>query len=310
MPKLDVIFDKEFGAVNRKWTPTEARNFDRSARLAGEIIDSLKVVMLDGHTILIDGYNRAAWFNALPEDTEIKRPRLQIVKGFSSREDIVEWIRLYQLGRRNLTDTEYRYQLGQLAKEAKGKNPKTEQQVIDIDLAKNHDISQRTVQRSRALTEALDRIAEVDEDFANELRSEEIPLADPEILGISKCDDMLTAIANVRSGKRWGYTEPPNEPDVDEPEPENPHIKRIRGIKKAFKTLMVTVLPDTHEKMLDIATMIHPKGTPQRGGFPVAQVNECMGVLQNIFQSWAPSAVCSNCEGSGCSTCQAKGFER
>jgi N6-adenosine-specific RNA methylase IME4 len=107
--------------------------------------------------ILIDGHNRheICTRNGLPFET--------IAMVFESREVVMDWMDANQLGRRNLSPDAFKLALGRRYNRAKAKRggDTSKRQNVALELAKEHSVSDRTVQRAGSFAEEVARLPEL-----------------------------------------------------------------------------------------------------------------------------------------------------
>lgn len=119
---------------------------------------------------------------------------------FRNISEVKNWMIDNQLARRNLTDSQRRYFIGKRYEEEKktitnekGINQHKEDERQSVGqpstserIAKENNISHRTVERNADYSKAIDRIREEDKEVANKILSEEIKLTNKDVLEIAK----------------------------------------------------------------------------------------------------------------------------
>lgn len=138
------------------------------------------LVIWKDHNILLDGHNRHAICQEL--DIQFKTVELE----FPDKDHAKLWVLKNQLGRRNLSDFQFKLLVGQeyeLEKKLHGGDRKSEEFQESIRqsdgmketaerLAAEHNISPRTVKRSADLYKTVEAIKEVAPEVAQKLASE------------------------------------------------------------------------------------------------------------------------------------------
>lgn len=121
-------------------------------------IDSPDVGFIDpSDEILIDGHNRheICTRHGLPFET-----RAMV---FESRDAVMDWMDANQLGRRNLSPDAFKLALGRRYNRAKAKRggDTSKRQNVALELAKEHSVSDRTVERAGSFAEEVARLPEL-----------------------------------------------------------------------------------------------------------------------------------------------------
>jgi len=154
------------------------------------------LVIWKDHNILLDGHNRYAICQEL--GIQFKTVELD----FSDKDRAKLWVLKNQLGRRNLSDFQFKLLVGQeyeLEKKLEGGDKKSGEykktlgqndQVISGEtrnrIANEHNISPKTVQRSADLYKTVEAIKEVAPEVAQKLESEEIKVPDKDLRAVGK----------------------------------------------------------------------------------------------------------------------------
>ena len=166
----------------------------------------------DGN-VLIDGHHR----KEICEKHEIEDTLKFIQKEFPSKDDVKEWVILNQLSRRNLTDINYKYYIGNLYNIRKQKHggqlPNEEEKGIDHFglsletaqiIADEFKIGKTSVKRHAQLATAIDSIADnCGEDVKQKILDKELDLTQKNIMEIGQMEPerQKKVIHNVETGK-------------------------------------------------------------------------------------------------------------
>lgn len=180
-------------------------------------LDPLKVWIRDDDEIVLDGHNRyeICTANNIPFKTTP-------INGINDILDAEIWIDEFQMGRRNLTDSERALRIGRLYEKKKQRDsnpkginqynkgdnedkPQNDAQPIHTnkeesntwekpkrtsdELAKELGISKATVERNAQYAKAIDKIEEIDEGIAQKIVSEEVKIPKQAIIDFGKQEE-------------------------------------------------------------------------------------------------------------------------
>jgi hypothetical protein len=147
------------------------------------------LVIWKDHNILLDGHNR----HAICQEMNIQFKTVELE--FSDKDHAKLWVLKNQLGRRNLSDFQFKLLVGQeyeLEKKVKGRPKSSTGELRQSDgetakrLAEEHSISPRAVERSADLYKTVEAIKEVAPEVAQKLESEEIRVSDKDLRAVGK----------------------------------------------------------------------------------------------------------------------------
>lgn len=164
----DITIDPEFRDLIRPLSADERKELKESLSSAG-LLMPLILWRKDGKNILVDGHNRLSlWkeFDGFNEEWEFKTQELS----FGSRTDVKEWIIKNQLGRRNLSPTDFNLLLGQLYNQQKKSVGKPAGAILgQFDpistaekLAAEHGVSAAKVKRAGRLAAKVEEIQQAE----------------------------------------------------------------------------------------------------------------------------------------------------
>lgn len=154
----EITVDPEFSARIFPLTDEELSTLKESIAETG-IQDGLKVWNRDGDLVLLDGHNRLQ----IAKETEIISVPVVTVT-VTSREEALDWIDRWQLGRRNLTPNQRAILLGRRYNRAKAKHGGSSTEKRDLTgrtsyaLAREHGVSHNTVTEAGAFAAAVDTL--------------------------------------------------------------------------------------------------------------------------------------------------------
>jgi len=222
LPKLEI--DDEFRALIPPLRKEEREVLEANIRDHG--CDPLVVwrtvkadILANGHwrtvtgDILLDGHHRYEICQSLHIIFEVKPLE------FASRDDAKRWINQNQVGRRNLSDTAFKYYLGRLYEKRKRQGARTDLTSDQSDqtsdaagtvaekIAREKRTSPGTVRRAAHLFTAINKIEEIlgpaGPDAKRRILSEEISLNDTNIVTLADYPDAVRAFAdpNVTGGQ-------------------------------------------------------------------------------------------------------------
>jgi len=228
---IDLKIDQIFSDLCRPHTEDEAEDFKKSIESVGRIVDPICYWVEQG--ILIDGHNRMAYYESLPDGSEFPPPEI-VGLSFESREKAVTWAKLKQAGRRNLDSTARKILIGEVYNAEKNKpgrpkkdeEKKTEQETAK-DLASKTGESKSTVRRAGKLAESVKKIESVNAKFAADIRNGSVAVSEKTVKDIAKLkpSQIGSAIGNIRNDREWndGLIEPEKPAKKETPE----YLKRI-----------------------------------------------------------------------------------
>lgn len=149
---MQITIDPEFKALIPPLAPEEL------AQLENNIIkDGCRDPLVVWNGILIDGHNRYEICTRHGIDF------LSIVMEFTDRESVMDWMDANQLGRRNLSPDAFKLALGRRYNRAKAKRggDTSNRQNVALELAKQHFVSDRTVERAGKFADEVARKPEL-----------------------------------------------------------------------------------------------------------------------------------------------------
>jgi hypothetical protein len=160
MPKF--VIDPEFRDYLPPQTPEEAELHEERILADGVDPSALKVAKIGADRILIDGHHTLA----VCQKHKIKPPPPKEIP-FPDRERAIGWMRVNQLGRRNLTDARRALLIGEELNARKEANPTGTANVNGVaDLA---NVSKRTVIRAGKFAKAVGKAAKESKKHAKAL---------------------------------------------------------------------------------------------------------------------------------------------
>ena len=189
---IEIIVDPEIEALIPSLKDGEQSKLRESIDIEG-CRDPL--VVWKGRNILLDGHNRYAICR------ELGTPFKAIELAFQDKDHAMLWVLKNQLGRRNLSDFQFKLLVGQeyelekkLTPNSHGTNQYSEVKAQNEPqpkstaekLAEEHGISRETVKRSADLYKAVEAVKEIAPDVAQKLESEEIKTSDKAINAVGK----------------------------------------------------------------------------------------------------------------------------
>jgi len=200
-----IIIDKEF----RSLLPVLDKETYR--RLEENIIENgCRDALVIWNDVLIDGYNRYQIC------TEHDIPFTTVSKEFGSREETVIWIIATQVSRRNLTAMQlsrYRGMHYRSIKRIQGANKKLSSdnekgqnvlfnETTAAKVAKQYNVSDKTIQRDLRLADAIDLIGEISPEAQNKILSQEVAISKRtlEALQTGTKEDIEAIAAEIENG--------------------------------------------------------------------------------------------------------------
>ena len=209
--KIDPALKKYMNTLNNKEHALLEEQLKRDGCL-----DPLKVWIQNDDEIVLDGHNR--YEICIANDIPFKTTP---ISGIDDYLDAEIWIAEFQLGRRNLTDSDRSFRIGQLyekRKQREGANvgntnagicnkqlPQNEEvDFTKIDeiritvekprstaekMAEELGVSRATVERNAQYAKAIDKIEEIDEEVAQKILSEEVKLPKQAIIDLGKQEE-------------------------------------------------------------------------------------------------------------------------
>ena len=195
-PKFEIKVDPEIESLIPPLKPEEQAKLLESIKMEG-CRDPL--VVWAEHNILLDGHNRFAICQ------ELSIPFRVTMLSFPDKDHAMLWILRNQLGRRNLSDFQFKLMVGreyELEKKVTwGGDRKSDAFKVNqfrqnggVDsstetaerLAEEHNISPRTVERSADLFRSHQAVKEVAPEVARKFESEEIKIPQKDIVTLGK----------------------------------------------------------------------------------------------------------------------------
>ncbi|KYC46431.1 MAG: Phage protein Gp37/Gp68 [Candidatus Methanofastidiosum methylothiophilum] len=210
MIKIDPALKKYMNKLNNKERTLLEEQLKRDGCL-----DPLKVWIQGDDEIVLDGHNR--YEICIANDIPFKTTP---ISGINDYLDAEIWIEEFQLGRRNLTDSERAVRIGRLyekRKQREGRPSVTDMEESNTQLGQNDPVpfdkideirvtveppkstaeqmakelgvSEKTVKRNAQYAKAIDKIEEIDEEVAQKILSEEVKLPKQAVIDLVKQDD-------------------------------------------------------------------------------------------------------------------------
>jgi protein gp37 len=207
--KIDPALKKYMNKLNSKERALLEEQLKRDGCL-----DPLKVWVQNDDEIVLDGHNR--YEICIANNISFKTTP---INGIKDTLDAEIWIEEFQLGRRNLTDSERALRMGRLyekRKQREGRPSVTYEEesntqlrqndVVPLDkideisntveskstsekIAEELGVSKRTVERNAQYANAIDKIEEIDEEVAQKILSEEVKLPKQAIIDLGKQEE-------------------------------------------------------------------------------------------------------------------------
>jgi hypothetical protein len=189
-PKFEIKVDPEIKSLVPPLKPEEQTKLLESIKMEG-CRDPL--VVWAEHNILLDGHNRFSICQ------ELCIPFRVTMLSFPDKDHAMLWILRNQLGRRNLDPVQFKLLIGreyELTKQIHGGDRRSEgitessgqsdHLKTEEVVAKEHDISPRTVRRSADLYKTVEAIREVAPEVAEKIESGEIKVSLKDIVAVGK----------------------------------------------------------------------------------------------------------------------------
>lgn len=204
---MKLTVKKRFDELHRSLTDDEFKELESDIVSDGRVRDPIVIMKGD---VIVDGHNRYAIATNHKLKFEV------VVKSFADDDAAERWILRHQLARRNLSPHDYKLALGRLynsekkdpnrppekVRQSDGVNSKTvEKQGSTADIvAKQVNLSPRTVERSGKYAAAFDKLPQAVKTLVQENKSVATEKAVIKMAGMSASD--LTAKAReVRTGQ-------------------------------------------------------------------------------------------------------------
>lgn len=187
-----VAVDADFENYLPSHKDDEHRMLAERLKAEGCRAGAIVVADIDGRRLLLDGHNTLAICRDL--DIELCKP---VVQTFKTREEAKAWMRGNQLSRRNLTDNERAYYMGEeliARKKSRGGDRRSETAVnenVTATIASENGVTERTAHRAAAFAGAVNRIREEDRDAAAAILSGDSELTRDEVIRAAKALDEL-----------------------------------------------------------------------------------------------------------------------
>lgn len=163
----------------------------------------------DWPVVLIDGHNR----HAICTKHDIQFDTVSI--GFADREAAMDWMDTNQLGRRNLTKDQFAYLIGRRYNREKNKQggATSNRQNVALGLAKQHGVSDRTVERAGQYADAVEIINSAAPGFTATVNAGEAPTRQEVVKAASVVAKIPEAAQNVTLAAE--FADLPNEAKQD-----------------------------------------------------------------------------------------------
>lgn len=162
MPEL--IVDTEFRDLLPQARKDEDEGLEASIMMTGGPLEEISV--WKGHDIIIDGHRRYAICRKHNLPFKVREME------FSSRDQVIAWMRTWQCDRRNLHPNDHHVQRVKLAEWIVAQGVTTGEAVMR--LKKAYEISERTARRDVAMAKNL---AEMPAEVLDRVRTDELPTA-------------------------------------------------------------------------------------------------------------------------------------
>lgn len=319
-PQPKVVVDKEFAGLIPASSADELSQLEANILREG-CIDALVVWDCGTKLVLLDGHQRRAICKKHGLGHRFKRLE------FATRQEARNWIINHQLGRRNISEEQRKYLLGQLwrdAPKAAGGRPadKTSAMVAEVSEPENtaktiadaHGVSERTVHNAAAFADAIDAIGDKAPELKAAILSGDAPASAADLERLADAPKRtVQRVAKVAAKGDAKATKAAIKEAVAEREPgddteqieadknwlpilQAPYVeavKSLRAIKKTFKA--------EAEKAKD---GVHLHWNRLQVDFD--------NLIENLNLS-APDAPCPSCSedgarGDGCKDCRTSGF--
>jgi|FLOH01.1.fsa_nt_gi hypothetical protein len=310
----DIVMDEEFAGVHRPHFEAENEDLVKAIEEVNRIVNPILVIEDNGQYPVIDGYHRLQYWYSRGSHLGVPAPKVEVMTELKSRQQAVFWMRILQNGGRNYSVEEQRYQRGKaLVEEVALRNqsvgvPRKVSEII-ADIATAHEVSPSTVRRDKEYAEAVERIGEIDLPLSHRIRAGTVGINVSETIHLATlCEaEMRAACANLTAGRAWDDC---GVGDVTIGAKESPEMARFRQTNKKFATLQKTLMPQVREHLIELSRLIHPKGQPKVGGFPMKVFNEATETIHGALIAWRPEDECPDCEMQGCGRCGQRGWLR
>lgn len=205
---MELKIEREFQEKIPPLTEAEFEQLRENILNDGEVYEPIAV----WNGIIVDGHNR---WKVIKEHPEIPYKIREM--DFADKWAAFDWMYQKQLGRRNLSDEQKTYLLGKLyeaRKNCHGGDRKSSRQNDDLVkgpgktvkiIAKEQGVGAKTVERAEHFAKGIDRAAEVDPKFKQEILSGEVKAHKAELAEIRKLEsdaDVKEAIEVIRNPEK------------------------------------------------------------------------------------------------------------
>ena len=214
MAKPNLTIDRELQHVLPPLTDEELRLLEEAIQKDGcEVPIIYWENAPSGENPIIDGMNR---FTICQRS---KLPYPTIGKKFQDRKTVIRWMKVRQLGRRNLTDAARTVLRGQIYRDVKGEvghptndaklnHPKVEELGHNVpittvaELAASEGVDRKTLQRAEKSADAVEAVQEKSPAVAAAIMAEAIPLNAAAALADASKADLKQVAAAVKTGDK------------------------------------------------------------------------------------------------------------
>lgn len=211
MELRDLIIDPEFRSLIPSLSPEEYDLLKNNIIEDGVVHDP--IIVWAGQNIIVDGHNR---YTILQDHPEITFTTFE--KEFSCREEVIEWICLHQLGRRNLTEMQKTILIGKAHEARKklnfganererddhghflpGSTKRTEEIVAD-----ERGVNATYVKASARFVRGLDQVEEAFPGTYQRINNGEIEVTKKDVMALTSMpeDQKQEALKAISEGKR------------------------------------------------------------------------------------------------------------
>jgi len=214
MPQIRI--DPEFQNKIPPLTEAEFKQLEENILEAGRIYEPLVIWEQTG--IIVDGHNRYKILLKHAAKGEKIKHEIRLMP-FADKWEAFDWMYKNQLGRRNLTEEQKAYLLGkqyearkhyvgehkgnQYTKMKCGQSDAIPKGRVREQIAAEHNIGTRTVDRAGAYAKGIDVIRQTDSDYAESILKGETKVSSESVQAIGRCsaENVQSAINSLKEGK-------------------------------------------------------------------------------------------------------------
>ena len=249
---MELRIDPEFESKIPPLSAEEFRQLEENILSDGVVINP--IIVWNG--VIVDGHNR---FRILE-----KHPNIQYTtheKAFSDRIEVIAWICMNQLGKRNLTPAQKKYLIGKMYEARKtlqgtnnqyiqSKSEKSENETfhsgdVATQIANEQNIARSSVHRSATFSKGVDIADEVDPGIRQEILNGSLKPTDADVSAVLKAEpeDRPALVEKLREPSPRKDKDPPKKSKT--PKSDEPDIKLIRKIADDMLEPKSNGKPDT-----------------------------------------------------------------